>query len=387
MSEQCSLSEVMGGEELLQQLRTRDGRLPLAISADLTYRCNFLCSHCYCRLPETGSPPRRELSLHEWERILGESADEGALFLLLTGGEPLLRQDFRDLWTMAKRRGFLITLFTNASLITPEWVEFFAEWTPYRISVTLYAATEDTHRRVTGREGMHGRVLGAMEALAAAGVPVSAKTLITRENVHEFSELREQVLAFGDRFVWGTRLLSSWSMGGGDPEAIRLSPREAIALELTDAERRAEWQRIARRMPTTPESSERLFPCAIGTRGFHVDPYGEMRACMLLEGVGCSLRETSVSHAWREVIPDALRKLDDVGGACRTCRFRGLCEVCPAFARLDDSPLGGPSPYHCALAAERLRAYLEAADADIPRRWDSEGEAEVEETSDQAGHP
>ena len=385
MNEQCALSEVIGGEEFLQQLRAQDRRVPLAISADLTYRCNFVCSHCYCRLPESEPPPEPELTLHEWDRILGESADEGALFLLVTGGEPLLRQDFRDFWMMAKRRGFLITLFTNASLITAEWVRFFAEWTPYRISVTLYAATEATHRRITGRAGMHERVLAAMDALAASGVPVSAKTLITRENVHEFEPLRDQVRRFGDRFVWGTRLLSSWSAGGGNPEAVRLSPQEAVALELREPERCAEWRKIVARVEGSPHSSGALFPCAIGRNGFHLDPYGEMRACMLLEGVGCNLRETSVGRAWRELIPQALAELENEGGQCSTCRLRAVCEVCPAFARMDHSPVGGPSPYHCALAAERMRSHADRANTYLPPRQD--GEAEVAGARDQRGRP
>ncbi len=368
MNEECGLSEVIGAEEFVQHLRTRDRRLPLAISLDLTYRCNFLCSHCYCRLPASKPPPRQELTLGEWDRILGESADEGALFLLVTGGEPLLRQDFRDFWVMAKRRGFLITLFTNASLIAEDLVDFFAEWTPFRVSVTLYAATEATHRRITGRAGIHDRVLQAMHALAAAGVPVSAKTLITRENVHEFEQLREQVRRFGDRFVWGTRLLSAWPPGGGDPEAVRLPAKEAVALEFRDPERHAEWQRIAQQVQGLPEPSGSLFPCAVGTRGFHVDPHGEMRACMLLGGVGCSIRETSVKQAWRELLPRALAEVEDQGGECCRCRLRALCDVCPAFARLDQSPLGGPSPYHCQLAQERLDAYASQTRMNAPWR-------------------
>src|SRR5574341_510789 len=89
-------------------------RAPVNGAIEVTHRCPLECAHCYNNLPMDDEGARgRELTRAELCRLLDQIAEAGCLWLLLTGGEIFARSDFLDIYTHAKRRGFLVTLFTN----------------------------------------------------------------------------------------------------------------------------------------------------------------------------------------------------------------------------------------------------------------------------------
>src|SRR4030042_3273966 len=89
-------------------------RIPTDGSIEVTARCNLRCVHCYINLPlNDHAAQEKELSYKEFCNIIDQIVDEGCLWLLLTGGEPFIRQDFLDIYTYAKKKGMLITIFTN----------------------------------------------------------------------------------------------------------------------------------------------------------------------------------------------------------------------------------------------------------------------------------
>ncbi|PYV81622.1 MAG: radical SAM/SPASM domain-containing protein, partial [Acidobacteria bacterium] len=95
-----------------------DKRVPVEASLEMTRRCPLECQHCYNNLPMSDLAARnRELSKEEYEQLLTELADMGVIWLLFTGGEIFARKDFLEIYTFAKQKGFLITLFTNGILI------------------------------------------------------------------------------------------------------------------------------------------------------------------------------------------------------------------------------------------------------------------------------
>lgn len=98
---------------------------PLAGNFELTARCNFNCKMCYVHLTAEEQQRRgRELTADEWLAIAQEARSRGMLFLLLTGGEPLIRKDFRYLLTELKKMGLLVSVNSNGSLIDRDWLDF-----------------------------------------------------------------------------------------------------------------------------------------------------------------------------------------------------------------------------------------------------------------------
>ena len=96
-----------------------DRRVPLGGTLELTHRCNHRCRHCFNNLGPKDAPAlARELSTREAARILEEAAALGCVWVLLTGGEILLRPDFTEIYDHACWLGLLVTLFTNGTLVT-----------------------------------------------------------------------------------------------------------------------------------------------------------------------------------------------------------------------------------------------------------------------------
>ncbi len=125
---ECSIPST-GFENLLKRIVEKTGtkRMPIGGIIEVTPYCNMKCVHCYvshCRWEE------HILSYIEFCRIIDEIAEEGCLWLLLTGGEPLQRKDFLDIYTHAKKKGMFVSIFTNGTLVTPDIARYLHDWPP-----------------------------------------------------------------------------------------------------------------------------------------------------------------------------------------------------------------------------------------------------------------
>ena len=129
-----------------------------------------------------------------------EVTDAGCLWLLLTGGEPLLRRDFLDIYTYAKRKGLILTLFTNGTLITPRIADYLAEWRPFNIEITLYGATQETYERVTGIPGSYARCRRGIDLLLERKLPLNLKTMVMTLNHHELDQMKSLAASLGVQF-------------------------------------------------------------------------------------------------------------------------------------------------------------------------------------------
>src|SRR4051812_39529347 len=135
----------------------------------------------------------RELSYDEHCRLLDELADAGCLWLLFTGGEIFARADFLDIYTYAKRKGFIVTLFTNGTLITERIADTLLEWRPFAIEITLYGRTRETYEALTGIPGSYDQCLRGIRLLQERGLPLSMKTVAVSINRHEIWEMKRFV--------------------------------------------------------------------------------------------------------------------------------------------------------------------------------------------------
>jgi len=106
------------------RLHNKKEHFPLSGQIALTYRCNLDCIYCFCKGLET---EHRELTTAEWKAILDEISQEGCLDLCITGGDPLIRRDFLEIYSYAKARGFIITIFTNGQALTPKIVDYLVD--------------------------------------------------------------------------------------------------------------------------------------------------------------------------------------------------------------------------------------------------------------------
>ena len=180
------------------RLRAAAARRPIAATLELTRRCNLRCVHCY--LGDQAEQHRRqprELAAAAVRAALTEWAEAGCLYLTLTGGEPLLRPDFPEIYRHARELGLVVTVFTNGTLVTDEIAGLFRAWPPRKVEISLYGATAATHDAITGAPGSHARAWAGIRRLQAAGVRVALKTVLMKSHCGERAELERQAAACG----------------------------------------------------------------------------------------------------------------------------------------------------------------------------------------------
>ena len=123
--------------------------IPVMGGFELTSRCNFNCKMCYVHNQENYKElKKKELSVDEWMQIAKEAKEQGLLFLLLTGGEAMLREDFIELYSQLAVMGFRITINSNGSLLNEEILSCFKRYPPSRVNISLYGACDEKYQEL-----------------------------------------------------------------------------------------------------------------------------------------------------------------------------------------------------------------------------------------------
>ncbi len=331
-------------------------RLPLWGNMELTARCNLRCRPCYINTPpQSREALAKELTTTEVFRILDQLADAGCLCLLLTGGEPLLRTDFPDLYLYAKRKGLFLSLFTNGTLITPEIADMFAQWPPKAIEITVYGSSEDVYEEVTRVRGSYARCMRGIELLRERDLPLGLKTIAITTNVHDLPKIKRFADDLGVNFrfdpVMNPRL-------DGDPAPLefRISPEDSVALDRWDMNRIESMREFVKRFFGAPRAPENLYNCAAGLDNFHIDSCGAMSACLMIREPTYDLRQGSFSDGWNEFIPRVMARKRTKESLCQWCELHALCHQCPGWALMENGDQETRVEYLCRLTHLRADA-------------------------------
>jgi radical SAM protein with 4Fe4S-binding SPASM domain len=350
--------------------KTRAKRIPFSFELEITARCNNDCRHCYINLPAGDKAARdKELSLEEIKELVDQAVSMGALWCLITGGEPLLREDFFSIYLFMKKKGLLVSVFTNATLITEEHVRLFQKYPPRDIEVTVYGVTRETYEQVTRRAGSYHAFRRGLALLLENGIKVRLKAMSLRSNLREMPEIarycRERTR---DYFRLDPFLHLRYDRNQERNEEIRaerLSPSEIAVLEYSDRERLEALQKSCERL-IIPDSSlpdcNHLFHCGTGNESFSVSYEGLFRLCSSLWHPDCvyDLRKGNLKEAWQNLVPLVREIRSDRREfleKCRGCSLVNLCMWCPAHAHLETGSMDAPVEYFCRVAQARTMLF------------------------------
>jgi len=353
--------------------RFQGKRAPLEVSIEVTRRCPLECLHCYNNLPMSDHAARaQELTFDEHCRLLDELADAGCLWLLYTGGEIFARKDFLEIYSEAVKRGFLITLFTNGTMINPRIADHLAQHRPFAIEITLYGATRETYEVLTQIPGSFDRCMRGIRLLLERNLPLKLKTVPTTVNRHEiFAMKRLAEEEFGVEFKFDSAINPRIDCSQS-PLAVRLSPEQAVELDFADPKRKSEYRRMAERDLATPiqegrESGQR-YSCGGGIGGCAIDPYGMMSICVISHQQGYNIREGSFLQGWEGPLREIRNQPRTRPMICDRCQIQSLCSMCPANGELENGDPESPVSFLCQVA--HLRAY--AFGHQVPEHGDCE---------------
>lgn len=354
--------------DLHQRLISR--RIPVEGTIEVTRRCPMTCVHCYNNLPLNDLREQsEELSCSEHCRILDEITEAGCLWLLYTGGEIFARKDFLDIYTHAKKKGLLITLFTNGTLITPDISDHLARWAPFAIEISIYGRTSETHDGVTGAPGSFEKCLRGIQLLRERNLPLKIKTVVLTSNKHEMPDMKrfvEQDLGLQFRFDYMVNPRIDCSRV---PLSVRLPPSEAIGLDLDDPARIAEWRRFAGEFTGPRQVSaagDELYQCGAGVSSFAISPEGKLSLCVLDQEDSYDLRRGSFSEGWENHLRRVRSRKATRQTRCAACEIQAMCGMCPANGRLEREDAESPVDFLCYVA--HLRSY--ALDIPVPAHGD-----------------
>lgn len=344
--------EEVASAEFSSALRARlqEDSVPLSASMEWTFQCNLACRHCYARFK---GHEKWELRSESVEELLLNLAEAGVLFLTITGGDPLIRPDFQRLYLRAKELGFVISLFTNATLVTAKMASFLAKNPPRRIEVTTYGAHPECYESVTQRPGSFDRFQKGLTLLLETGLNINLKALLLTLNYKDFELMHEQAARMGLPFRYDG-LITPRLDGDRTPLAYRLSPESITALHFFKNEDREKFAVFARQTAALP-ARKTLFECGAGRLVLHVDPIGQAHPCMQWRTQPLDITTQRLSTSWAPYVRRIVNQHPDPG-ACNTCSARPLCSYCPAVARLEANSTSLPSDFHCRLAAARRKA-------------------------------
>ena len=333
---------------------------------ELTYSCNLHCVHCYTDCYNRADLVReRELSYEQIVRILDQLHAEGVLWVCFTGGEIFMRKDFRDIYRYARQKGFLITLFTNATLITGRIADYLKAHPPFKIDISLHGITQETYERVTQVPGSFKRCMEAIRRLLDRGLPVDIKTSALSVNKHELGKIKEFVEGLGLRFRLSTAIYPRLN-GDPTPTLFRLSPDEIVEMDFPerDVETEAPHCEPSAHLPSGPPPDDRLYRCGCGTGSVHISAWGELGTCTWQHQVRADLREKSLAEGIAEVFPRIRAARYRSNSPCRSCHVYQLCDKDPNIAWAETHEPEGPVEHFCQTAfkrAARLNAQLAAA--------------------------
>ncbi len=324
---------------------------PLRLLAwEVTRRCNRACLHG--RAAAGSGPYPDELATAEGLKLLDDLATLGQIVVILTGGEPLLRDDIFELAAHGAGRGHRMVMAVNGTLVSPDIAARLKGAGIQRVSISLDGATAVSHDRLRAVEGAYDGALAGIAACKQAGLPFQINTTVTRANRAELPAIHELVTKLGAVAHHVFVLVPT-----GRGELIREELLSAAEYEETLnwlLERQKEgrlfikptcapqyyrlWRQDAavRGEPITAATHgmEAMTKGCLGGQGFAFVSYrGEVQPCGYLDLVAGNIRETPFPEIWaNSELFLQLRRVDDYRGKCHACQYRKVCGGCRARA-------------------------------------------------------
>jgi radical SAM protein with 4Fe4S-binding SPASM domain len=300
---------------------------------------------------------QNELSTEKIKRILDEITEAGCLNLLITGGEPLIRKDFTEIYRHTKSKGLLITIFSNGTLITDKILDLFDDLPPKTIEISIYGATAKTYERITGIKGSYERCISGIEKLLEHGLNLRLKTILMTINSHELAMMDQMAKDYRVPFRFDAALFPRFN-GDSFPLGLRVSPDEVVDKEFSQKTRRDEWQKFYERYKDLPISDAK-YQCGAGLTYFHIDACGNLQPCLMSIEHQVSLKGISFSDGWNGETPEVRNEKLVPGHMCIDCSKRVLCGYCPPLFQLETNSDQEISDYMCSMGQlryERLQS-------------------------------
>lgn len=337
-------------------------KLPVSGTFELTAGCNFHCGMCYIHTDYDKVGNAGELTAEQWLEIGRQARDAGMVFLLLTGGEPLARKDFPEIYEGLKSLGLVISINTNGYFLDAEIADLFRRNPPSRLNVSLYGASDETYKRVCGMAAFT-KVSKNIQRMKDMGISVRLNCSITPENCGDLEKMQafiasQKLHAKATTYMYPPMRTDEGTFG---ENRGRLNAKQAAYYRVRRSELHYSRQEFFKRcdgllrliqINEKKEASkcperEPMY-CRAGKSSFWVNWRGEMSACGVMCRENVSVLENGFSAAWDTVWKETEKIRLPL--KCAACKYRHFCNICAAVCYCETGGFDEPPQYVCELS-------------------------------------
>ncbi len=329
---------------------------PNVCEFELTFRCALRCS--YCGIGRYNEPGylKNELKAKEIRVILDKIHKAGVFWICFTGGDPLARKDFLEIYSYAKKKGFIITVFTSGYHLTENIIRCFKKKPPFSLEINLNGVDADLYEKMTAVKGSFAKVMNAVKAGLKARLPLKIKTQVTKDNIEALPTIRRFVESLGLKLHHNS-ILQAGLIGDKAPCGLRISPQQFLEINGIENIQDSDCKLLSNSLSSAkkdissmPEAS--LFPCAIGGGdNMVIDPFGNLVPCFCIREPKANLIREEIDEARKKILDWSLTLKFTSHAKCKNCSIKELCYSCPGKALLETGSLEGHIDWFCELAS------------------------------------
>jgi len=320
------------------------------VAWETTRNCNLACVHC--RASATTGPHSGELDTAEAFTLLDQIAEVAKPIIILTGGEPLLRDDIFDIAAYGNEKGLRMVMAPNGTLITESVAERLKASGIKRISISLDGATAGSHDKFRKVEGAFDGAIKGMEIAKKVGLDFQVNTTITKTNLDQIPKIQQLAVKMGavahHIFLLvptgrGKYIVDTEINAAEYEETLNwfYDQRDKTPLELK-ATCAPHYYRILRQRAKEEGKSvtfqshglDAVTRGCLGGIGFcFVSHRGDVQPCGFLAADCGNVRQRSFADIWNnsKVLTD-LRNYEKLQGKCNPCEYKRVCGGCRARA-------------------------------------------------------
>ncbi len=317
-------------------------------SIELTQNCNFRCKHCYCANKES-----QNLCFEDYINIIDKLHSLGCLFLNFTGGEIFTYKYFKEVYSYAKDKGFIIDLLTNGSLIDLELINLFKKLPPNNIAITMYGTNEEDYLNFTGDKENYNKTITALKLLKKNNIhfvlrTVATKTLKNSLMKHEFDKL---AMSFDTTFKYDPIVFPK-TTGDISPLIESMEIHEIIELEKNTLVRKIAWEEAVK---SNYEAEIFNWSCQAGVSSIAIDFQGDAFVCGLYRKNPISILKNDISMVLKHLENIHNNHINIVkNNECSVCNKRNICKWCPAYSFIYNNNDIEKIDFFCNLAEARV---------------------------------
>ncbi|MCW4033969.1 MAG: radical SAM protein, partial [Candidatus Bathyarchaeota archaeon] len=311
--------------------------VPLVVSWNVTLKCNLKCSHCYINAKDTDFG--NELSTDAAKMLIHQITEVSKPLLILSGGEPLLRDDIYEIIRYGADRGMRMGMGSNGMLIDDKVAKKLKDAGMWTVAISLDSSIPERHDEFRGVKGCWERAVNAIKALKAAGLEVQVNCTVTQQNYDEVDD----IMALAEELGVDNFHLFFLVPTGRGTELEDITPEmyeEMIKNTLAKTSKHKlnvkpscapQFMRVAKEQGV--DMSRWVRGCMAGLYYCRIYPTGEVTPCPYMPVSLGNIRDKSFKDIWfNSEVFNALRDFDQLKGKCRLCEHREVCGGCRARA-------------------------------------------------------